>query len=291
MGDCHAFVPTSPHSPCDPRAAGQRLRGRKSESPTTQEAAAAGAPDIGGAVAPGVAFRYDYTFTLPGKAISQVQQQHAQACQKLGPSRCRVTGMAYDQPGEDRVSARLDFLLAPDVAHAFGNEAVAAVEAAEGKLDNASVTGENAGDAIKLSQQDSAANEAEIARIEARLAAKGLTAAERTELQQQLAALRNQQAGLAQDRRAKEAAIASTPVSFTYSSQGILSGQGTFGKAASASWSSAESMLSLALLVLGVALPWVLLIGGVVLLWRSPDLRRLLRRLFGVGQAEPARGE
>lgn len=263
----------------------------KSEDTTTQEAAAAGAPDIGGAVAPGVAFRYDYTFTLPGKAISQVQQQHAQACQKLGPSRCRVTGMAYDQPGEERVSARLDFLLAPDVAHAFGNEAVAAVEAAEGKLDNASVTGENAGDAIKLSQQDSAANEAEIARIEARLAAKGLTAAERTELQQQLAALRNQQAGLAQDRRAKEAAIASTPVSFTYSSQGILSGQGTFGKAASASWSSAESMLSLALLVLGVALPWVLLIGGVVLLWRSPDLRRLLRRLFGVGQAEPARGE
>lgn len=263
----------------------------KSEDTTTQEAAAAGAPDIGGAVAPGVAFRYDYTFTLPGKAISQVQQQHAQACQKLGPSRCRVTDMAYDQPGEERVSARLDFLLAPDVAHAFGNEAVAAVEAAEGKLDNASVTGENAGDAIKLSQQDSAANEAEIARIEARLAAKGLTAAERTELQQQLAALRNQQAGLAQDRRAKEAAIASTPVSFTYSSQGILSGQGTFGKAASASWSSAESMLSLALLVLGVALPWVLLIGGVVLLWRSPDLRRLLRRLFGVGQAEPARGE
>lgn len=263
----------------------------KSESPTTQEAAAAGAPDIGGAVAPGIAFRYDYTFTLPGKAISQVQQQHAQACQKLGPGRCRVTGMAYDQPGEERVSARLDFLLAPDVAHAFGNEAVAAGEAAEGKLDNASVTGENAGDAIKLSQQDSAANEAEIARIEARLAAKGLTAAERTELQQQLAALRNQQAGLAQDRRAKEAAIASTPVSFTYSSQGILSGQGTFGKAASASWSSAESMLSLALLVLGVALPWVLLIGGVVLLWRSPDLRRLLRRLFGVGQAEPARGE
>lgn len=263
----------------------------KSENPTTQEAAAAGAPDIGGAVAPGVAFRYDYAFTLPGKAISQVQQQHAQACQKLGPSRCRVTGMAYEQPGEDRVSARLDFLLAPDVAHAFGNEAVAAVEAAEGKLDNASVTGENAGDAIKLSQQDSAANEAEIARIEARLAAKGLTAAERTELQQQLAALRNQQDGLAQDRRTKEAAIASTPVSFTYSSQGILSGQGTFGKAASASWSSAESMLSLALLVLGVALPWVLLIGGVVLLWRSPDLRRLLRRLFGVGQAEPARGE
>jgi hypothetical protein len=129
-------------------------------------------PAISGAAAPGVAFRYDYAFTLPGQSISQVQQQHAAACQNLGPSRCRVTGIAYDQPGEDQVSARLDLLLAPDLAHRYANEGIAAVERAEGKLDNAHVTGENAGDAILLSQSDSAANEAEIARLEARLAAK-----------------------------------------------------------------------------------------------------------------------
>lgn len=257
----------------------------KSEAPATEEAAAAdGGPAVPGAVAPGVAFRYDYAFTLPGKAISGVQQKHVAACQKLGTSRCRVTGISYEQPREDEVSARLDFLLAPDVAHAFGNDAIAAVEAADGKIDNASVQGENAGDAIKLSQSDSAGIQAEAERIEARLAAKGLTAAERVELQQQLSALREQLRGQVADRKAKEAAIASTPVSFSYASEGIMAGDGTFTKAASASWSSVEGLLAFLTLLIGVALPWVAVIGGGVLVWRW--LRRITLR-----SPEPAPSE
>jgi hypothetical protein len=260
---------------------------KSEQAEPAHEAAAASdarAPSITGVVAPGVAFRYDYAFTLPGKAISQVQQQHAAACLRLGPSRCRVTGMSYNQTRKDEVSAQLDFLLAPDIAHSFGNEAIGVVEKAEGKLENATVQGDNAGDAIKLSQQDSAAIEAEIARIEARLAAKGLISGERVELQQQVAALRKQQRGQAAERKDKEAAIATTPVSFSYGSEGILAGDGTFTKAASASWSSLEGMLALVTLILGVALPWIALIGGGILAWRW--LRRLRVRL-----PEPARGE
>lgn len=225
-------------------------------------------PAISAAVAPGVAFAYNYAFTLPGKAISKVQQQHAAACQTLGPSRCRVTGMSYEQPREDDVSARLDFILAPDITASFGNDAVAAVEKAEGKLDNASVHGENAGDAIKLSQSDSAAIEAELSRLEARLAAKGLTAAERAELQQQAGSLREQLRGKASERATAEASIATTPVSFAYSSESVLAGKGTFGKAASASWSSAQGLLSLLLLFGGIALPWLGIGGLIVLGWR-----------------------
>ena len=225
-------------------------------------------PAISAAVAPGVAFAYNYAFTLSGKAISKVQQQHAAACQTLGPSRCRITGMNYEQPNDNEVSAWLDFLLAPDVAASFGNDAIAAVEKAEGKLDNASVHGENAGDTIKLSQSDSAAIEAELARIEARLAAKGLTAAERAELQQQAGSLREQLRGKASDRAAAEASIATTPVSFAYASESVLAGKGTFGKAAGASWSSAQGLLSLLLLVGGIALPWLGIAGLLVLGWR-----------------------
>lgn len=262
------------------------------EAATEQAADAQSAgPAISGVVAPGVAFRYDYAFTLPGKAISQVQQQHAAACQALGPARCRVTAIAYDQPGEDKVSARLDLLLAPDLAHRFANDGIAAVERAEGKLDNAHVTGENAGDAIKLSQSDSAAAEAEIARLEARLAAKGLTSAERVELRQQVASLRERQRGQAQDRKAKEASIASTPVVFAYASESILSGQGTFAKAAGASWSSIQSLLAFVTLLLGVALPWLLLIGVIVALWRSAALKRILSRPSHAALAEPSAGE
>jgi Domain of unknown function (DUF4349) len=232
-------------------------------------------PDIGRAVAPGVAFAYSYAFTLPAKAISGVQQDHAAACAKLGTSRCRVTGMSYEQPDEDRVSARMDFLLAPDIAHSFGSAGVALVEQAEGKLENASVNGENAGEQIELSQQDSAGIEAEAQRIEARLAAKGLTARERAELQYQLGTLREQLRGNAQTRQSLEKTIATTPVSFAYASEGLIGGSGSFGKAASASWSSLETMLAFLTLIAGIALPWLLLIGLIVVIGRSPAMRRL----------------
>ena len=252
-------------------------------STAESSAADAAGPGIGGAVAPGVAFTYAYAFTLPAKAVSSVQREHAAACERLGASRCRVTGMSYEQPGSEDVSARLDLLLAPDLAHRFASEGIAAVERAEGKLDHASVNGENAGDAIKVSQADSAAIQAEVERLQARLAAKGLTSAERVELQQQVAELTGLLRGQAADRKAKEASIATTPVTFSYSSEGLLAAGNTFGKAAGASLNSIEAALALVTLAAGVVLPWALLIGLIVLAWRG--LRR--RNTPAVPPAEP----
>ena len=243
-------------------------------------------PGIGGIVAPGVAFTYSYAFTLPAKAIAGIQQEHASACEKLGPTRCRVTGMSYHQPREGEVEARIDFLLAPDLAHRFGSEGIAAVEAADGKLDNATVDGENAGGAITVSQSNSAAIQAEVERLDGRLKAKGLSRDERAEITRRVEDLREQLRGEARTRRTKEASIATTPVTFAYASEGLLGGN-TFGKAASASWSSATSLGSLVLLIAGVLLPWLLLALLVGLLWRSPDLRRIVRRLFGLAPKEP----
>lgn len=229
-------------------------------------------PGIDRAIAPGVAFTYAYNFILPAKAITGVQREHAQACARLGANRCRVTGMSYEQPRTGEVEARLDFLLAPDLAQVFASDAIGAVEKSEGKLDTAQVNGENAGQDIKLSQQDSAGIEAEVKRIDARLAGPGLTAAERAELQQQVISLREQLRGNAQDRRAKEQAIATTPVSFAYSSEGLIGGQDAFGKALGASWGSAQTALSFALVVAGLALPWIGLAALVLFGWRR--LRR-----------------
>ena len=244
-----------------------------SSAKTTNDATG---PGIDRSIAPGVAFQYDYAFTAPANAITGIQREHAGACAKLGPSRCRVTGMAYDQPREGEVSARLDFLLAPDIAQAFASDAIGVVQTAEGKLDNARVEGQNAGQTIALSQEDSAGIEAEAKRIEGRLAAKGLTTAERVELQQQLAGLRETLRSNAQDRRHSEASIATTPVSFAYASEGLIGGKGTFGKAASASLSSVQTALSFALLLAGIALPWAVLVALMVLAWRSQVLRRLV---------------
>lgn len=254
-------------------------KSEEAAAPVAAEAVAndATGPTIDRSIAPGVAFTFDYAFTLPAKAIPGVQREHAAACARLGSNRCRVTGMAYDQPREGEVSARLDFLLAPDLAQAFASDAIGAVEKADGVLDNAKVAGENAGETIKLSQADSAGIEAEVKRIEARLAAKGLSGSERVELQQQLAALREQLRGNAQQRKGLEQSIATTPVTFAYSSEGILAGKGTFSKAAGASLASMSALGSFLLLLLGTLGPWAALIALVWFTWT-----RLRRRLSPV---------
>lgn len=244
-------------------------------------------PDIGGAVTPGVAFTFDYAFTLPSKAIASVQREHAASCEKLGVTRCRVTGMSYEQVKHDEVSAKLDFLLAPDIAHRFASDGITAVEAADGKVANASAKGENAGDAITMSQRDSAGLTAEVERIEARLKAGGLSKGERVELTRRVEDLRQQLRGEEQMRRGKEASIASTPVSFAYSSEGLLGSNGSFGKAAIVSLGSLENMLALLILVLGYALPWLLLVGAALLIWRFIQAKRLLARL-AAGAHSPA---
>lgn len=238
-------------------------------------------PAIAGSAAPGVAFTYAYSFSLPAKAISAVQRDHAAACERFGPTRCRVTGLRYEQPRQDQVEARLDFLLAPDLAHSFASEGIAVVERAAGTLDHATVNGENAGDAIRVSQDDSAAIAGEIARLESRLKAKGLAAQERTELTRRLEDLNDQQRGKVAERRTKEASLASTPVSFVYASESLLTGDNTFAKAAAASLGSVAAALSFVMLLAGIALPWIGLAALVMLGWRW--LRRRADRL-----AEPA---
>ena len=237
-------------------------------------------PGIAGDVAPGVAFAYRYAFTLPANAISDVQRQHSDACRKLGPTQCRVTGMSYEQPKEGEVTARLDFLLAPDVAQQFGSDAVGLVEKADGSLANATVNGENAGAQIEVSQHTSAGLQAELARLQARLKAPGLSNDERSELNQKIDSLNEQLGGEKQLRQQKEASIATTPVSFAYDSQGLFNaGSNPFGTAAKASWGSMSAMLAFALTMAGVALPWLLLAALIAMLIRMRAMKQNVARL------------
>jgi hypothetical protein len=248
------------------------------------------APDIGQDVAPGVAFSYRYAFTLPAKAIAGVQQEHAAACERLGPTRCQVTGMSYDQPKKGEVSARLDLMLAPEITHGFGSDALASVEKADGSVDNASLNGDNAGGAIEESQRHSMALKAQLGRIEKRLTMPGIGKEEKTQLAQRADELRQQLGSEQQTRQDKEASLAMTPMSFTYASEGVFGSSDPFGKAASASFGSMSAMLSFLLTAAGLLLPWLLLGALVVLLIRFRTMKQRLARATGsaVDSAPPS---
>lgn len=207
--------------------------------------------------APGVAFTYAYSFTLPGEAISKVQQQHAAACARLGLERCRITGMQFTKPRTGEATGRLDLVIAPELAHDFGQDATGLVEKADGSLGNAEVNGSDAGGAIDQSYRQSASLKSEVARIDARLKVAGLAKDTRVELERKLQQLHEELRGEAGGRAEAEKSLATTPMHFDYATKGVLASDNPFAPAAFASLSSAQTALSLVLLIAGYLLPWL----------------------------------
>lgn len=245
---------------------------------------AAGGPDVAITAAPGVAFNYRYAFRLDDDRIAAVQEEHAAACETLGVARCRITGMDYRLIRDNEVEGRLEFKLDPAIARKFGKDAIASVAKAEGVLAAANITGEDVGARISDSQRRSAGIADEIARLEARLRQGGLGDRERTELQQQIAGLRQQLDGERETRRGGEVQLATTPMVFDYQGTGGLPGIGygnPFSDAANMLVRSGSTLLSFALVVGAAILPWALFFAGLLLLWRTPPVVAVRSWLVG----------
>src|SRR3954452_3049425 len=111
-------------------------------------------PGVDVTAAPGVAFDYRYAFRLPGTRISQVQEAHAQACEKLGLDKCRITGMRYRLVDQKDIEASLSLRLDPKLAREFGKSATDTVKNAEGMLVDQEITGEDVGGQIKAGDRN-----------------------------------------------------------------------------------------------------------------------------------------
>ncbi|WOF41843.1 DUF4349 domain-containing protein [Sphingopyxis indica] len=250
---------------------------------------AAGGPDVAVTAAPGVAFHYAYAFRLDDDRIANVQERHAAACEALGIARCRITGLSYRLVRENEVEAQLRFKLDPAIARKFGRDALASVEKAEGVLAETRIDGEDVGTQIDDSQHRSAELSAEVARIEARLGKGGLGDRERTELQEQLAGLRERLTSERAVRSDGEAMLATTPMVFDYIGTGGLPGIGygnPFSDAAAMLVRSGSLLLSFVLVAGAAILPWAIAWVLALLLWRSPPVRALRGRLSRASTSE-----
>ncbi len=227
---------------------------------------AAAAPDIDTSVAPGVAFDFRYQFALASERIGGVQEEHAQACKKLGIAKCRVTGMDYKASGTGDITALLAFKVAPDVATDFTRDAKRIVEQAEGELTNANLTGTDLGSNIAITEANEDELRAELATIQKQIDTTGLSKEVRARLVEQAAELREQLRNLKQTKNADRTALAMTPVVFEYeTAHGIpgFDGQSPFAGAAAASVSSFIAMLKFLMIAIGVIAPWALFGGAI----------------------------
>lgn len=257
-------------------------RSEMAAPPTTQaddgaDRALGSAPGIAVTAAPGVAFAYRYAFRLPSEKIAGAQEAHAQACEKLGIARCRITGMRYRLLGENNVEAMLTFKLDPTLARGFGKQGIATIAAAAGKLVDAEISGTDAGAEIKRLGVQRARTDDEIKRIDGELAKPGLKGQEREELQRQRAEYVQSRAATSDNTSDQQASLATTPMVFEYGSGPAVRGfdpSAPLTSAADTAIGSAQITLAVLLGALAIFGPPGLVVLAALLLWRRFRPRR-----------------
>jgi hypothetical protein len=238
------------------------------------------APGVDVTAAPGVAFNYRYAFRLPGNQISAVQEAHAQACEKLGLAKCRITGMRYRLVDQKDIQAMLALRLDPSIARNFGKEATSVVTKAEGMLVDQEITGEDVGTRIAGANRSEAELRQELARVEAELAravpmVRGnvapQAAVDRQNLLNQASELRRQISSLNETRQTDQAALSGTPMVFDYGSGNVVPGFDVRSPLRDALARSRDNFVdgfAIILVILITLVPWLLLGAVAVWAWR-----------------------
>lgn len=260
----------------------ENSQSRAADMAASEMAEPAAGPGIAITAAPGVAFNYVYLFRLPGNSISRAQEGHAQACEKLGIARCRITGMNY-AVGEDPadVTATLDLKLDPAVARKFGTDGIDAIVRAGGKLGGADITGTDAGGAIKAINRGIAAGRAELLEIEQKLAKLSAKAPERFALAQRAAELREQFAEATNSRAEQADSIAVTPMTFRYVASSAIPGFDSGAPLYTGYLIGKQSLfvaLTVLIVIIGVGAPWLVFALLIGWLYRVTGLQALRRR-------------
>ena len=249
---------------------------------TSSEAAdSSAAPDIAPSAAPGVAFNYDYRFSLPDRAISAAQEAHAGACERMGLQRCRITGMRFSVDRDENVVAALDLKLDPVLARQFGKTATELVVQKSGRLDSLEIGSSDEGSKIDDSTRERQALNQRIADLESKL--KGVSGEDRAALIQQLDSLKADAARLDSAVADSQTALAVTPMHFDYYGRG--GEPGFHGNPVREAWrtlvETTVTLVGLLLRALAVLLPIALLAAVLIFLARTAPARAVRRWLKG----------
>lgn len=90
-----------------------------------------------------LAYRYNYGFRLPARAVAATSKSHAQTCLDAGPRLCQVINSSTSAYNEDNVTANLSLRAEPDWLEGFKTSIQSSVEAAKGKMTNNSVSADD----------------------------------------------------------------------------------------------------------------------------------------------------
>ena len=244
----------------------------QSGTSAAQDPVQASAPEAMGA------FDYRYAYRLPSDRLKAVLQSNADACDKLGPTRCQIDGIRYSVDDANRTRAVLMLKIDPTIARGYGEAITKSVTGADGVLVNNAITGtasttQARSIAVIDRLRDQLKNAQAIASSDSPNAASAKAQADRIQ-----SALDT----IAESEAKQGATLATAPMLLTYESSTALTGLGTADANFRNAGQTLENSLARLLIVLGSIGPWLLalLLIIVVLRWV----------VHGRGGAMPANG-
>lgn len=252
-----------------------------SSSVRTEQSADGAGPNVSVTTTPGVAFSYRYAYRLANARIQAAQEAHAQMCEKLTLARCRITGMRYSLVNERDISASLELKLDPSIARQFGKDGTKVVTDAQGMLVDQQITGTDMAPTIEGANRGRAALQDELDRVNRELSRPGLSNIIRDRLLSEASQVRAQMRGLAEQRTTAEETLATTPITFSYGSGRTVPGfddERPIARAIEQAGANFQGALGFLIVAGATLLPWALLAGLLIWLWRRLRIGAWLSR-------------
>lgn len=250
---------------------------------STEESDTSSPPNIAPSAAPGVAFNYQYEFSLPDDRIAASQEAQASACENLSLARCRITGMSYSVDQNEQVTAELDLKLDPQIARQFGKSAQQNVVSNDGKLVRLDIGSSDEGQKIEEATRQKNDASTQIAQLQQELAKTKPGTEARANLMSQIEELQGQASQQASSIATSQATLASTPMAFHYYGRGGV--PGFRGNPIREAWitfaTTVEWLVGILLQALAVLIPVALLLALLIALWRTRPMRALRRWIKG----------
>lgn len=227
--------------------------------------------------APQIAYSYALSYALPTSAVGTVQASHVALCRKLGPARCRIvkTSLQRAATALDDTTAETDLLIDARLAGGFGSQLDAAATDASGTVANRTVTAEDVTKQLidtdaRVRAKQALANRL-LQLINSTNAKVGdLVAAEKAfaDAQEELDAARSLQATLGQRVRM-------SAVDISYRTTGATGSWAPVRRSLAGMVETLATSIGALVTFVVAALPWALLLAGVIWLlrrlrWRPP---------------------
>lgn len=206
----------------------------------------------------GTGFDYRYAYRLPAAKVKGVLQSNADACDRMGPARCRILAMRYRVDEGSHTRAVLTIRIDPSIARRFGDAVTANVGTAYGVLTDTEISGTDA--------TASARSIAVVKRLQDQL--QNARSSTTPDGQARAARLQNALALIAEVEASQGQTLANTPMLFTYESSSALSGLGSSEANFRTAGQTLENSVAQLVQLLASVGPWCLLMLAVVLVLR-----------------------